>query len=160
MSFEFVNPFIQSVASLFETMLGCKVQRGDIGCTQSPALGHEIVARVGLSGVAQGTVVLSMPIETALAMAHRFLGSEVETTDGMVSDIVAEMANIIAGGAKAKFYVEGHPIVLGLPRVIGEGESTLDTRAGPLWLEIPFTSELGPFSLRLTLLFHAIACNQ
>ncbi len=153
MKVEYINPFIESVFELFSTMLGGAARRGDIGLAKDgdPASNTcDIVAIIGLSGPARGIVSLGFPVDTALAMVNKLLGTETTTMDDTVSDAVAELVNIVAGGAKAKFSVGETPIDLSLPTVVRGKNYNVDYPSQSVWLEVPFESDLGPFTLRVT----------
>lgn len=151
MKVEYINPFIESVYDLFSTMLSAKVTRGDIGVGKGEGSPRDIMALIGLSGPARGMVALAFPVETALAMVNRLLGTETRVVDDTVSDAMAELVNIVAGGAKAKFPTEGAtPIDLSLPTVVRGNSYNVDYPSGSVWLEVPFESDLGSFALRVT----------
>ncbi len=152
MKVEYINPFIESVYDLFSTMLGCQAKRGDIALAKPGGALQEITALIGLSGRARGTVALSFPEPTALAMVGRLLGVEMDTVDETIADALGEMVNIVAGGAKAKLANEngGSPIDLSLPNVIQGSNYCVDYPSHTTWLDVPFSSELGSFSLRVT----------
>ncbi|MCP4644242.1 MAG: chemotaxis protein CheX [bacterium] len=151
MKVEYINPFIESVFELFTTMLGCEVERGDIGVSSTSGDPRDIMALIGLSGPARGTVALSFPTATALAMVGQILGTETRVIDDTVSDGIAEVVNIVAGSAKAKLKVGGSKVIdLSLPTVVRGNSFSIDYPTQAVWLEVPFSSELGAFSLRVT----------
>ena len=109
------------------------------------------MALIGLSGTVKGTVALSFPVETSLQVAGRMLMTEVAEVDESVSDAIAEVVNIVAGGAKAMISEQvGTTLELTLPTVIRGDQYRVYSPSKALWLEIPFTSELGAFTLRVT----------
>ncbi len=151
MRVEYINPFIESVYELFSTMLSAQVRRGEVGLSNGAGNPREIMALIGLSGPARGNVALSFPTGTALAMVSRLLGADTHVVDETVSDAVAELVNIVAGSAKAKFNTNGGtPIDLSLPTVVRGNSYSIDYPSKAVWLEVPFTSDLGAFSLRVT----------
>ncbi len=151
MKVEYINPFIESTYDLFSTMLGSKAVRGDVALAKEACSAREIMALIGLSGPARGMVALSFPMDTALNMVNRLLGTEIKVVDDTVSDAIAEMVNIVAGGAKAKLSVDGEkPIDLSLPTVVRGNSYNVDYPTGSVWLEVPFNSNLGGFTLRVT----------
>ncbi|MBN2308073.1 MAG: chemotaxis protein CheX [Candidatus Hydrogenedentes bacterium] len=151
MKVEYINPFIESVYDLFATMLDAEVQRGEIGVTSAGGNPREIMALIGLSGPARGTVAISFPAQTALAMVGKILGVDTRVVDDTVSDGIAEIVNIVAGSAKARLTQGGGtPIDLSLPTVVRGNSYSIDYPSQAVWLEVPFTSELGAFSLRVT----------
>lgn len=151
MKVEHINPFIESVYELFQTMFEGKAERGQIGVASGGGNPRHIIALIGLSGPVRGTVALSFPTATALAMVGKILGSPVTVVDETVSDGVAEIVNIVAGSAKARMTKgEGKPLDLSLPTVVRGNSYTVEYPSQAVWLEVPFKSDLGEFSLRVT----------
>ncbi len=151
MKVEYINPFIESTYDLFATMLSSKAVRGDVGLVKDAENPRDIMALIGLSGMARGMVALAFPVATALNMVNRLLGTEIRTVDDTVSDAIAEMVNIVAGGAKAKLNTGNEkPIDLSLPTVVRGKHFNVDYPTGSMWLEVPFESDLGSFTLRVT----------
>lgn len=155
MKVDYINPFIESVYELFSTMLSATATRGEIGVSREGPNPKDIMALIGLSGHARGMVSLSFPMDTALAMVNQLLSTDTRVIDDTVSDGIAELVNIVAGGAKAKFTTEEgqEPIDLSLPTVVRGNSFNVDYPSGSVWLEVPFESSLGPFSLRVTFSF-------
>ena len=151
MKVEYINPFIESTYDLFSTMLSSKAIRGDVGLAKPDANPRDIMALIGLSGMARGMVALAFPVDTALNMVNRLLGTQIRIIDDTVSDAIAEMVNIVAGGAKAKIRTDMEkPIDLSLPTVVRGNNYHVDYPSGSVWLEVPFNSDLGSFTLRVT----------
>ena len=151
MKVEFINPFIESVYEMFTTMLACEAKRGDVNIGKpNPSKTQEVVAMIGLSGPVRGNVAMSFPSRTAQHMVSRLLGVETMGVDETVLDAMSEMVNIVAGGAKARLNGDvGSPINLSLPTVVQGRDYRVDYPSWAVWLDVPFTSELGPFNLRV-----------
>ena len=149
---EFVNAFIAGVHELMAAMLGIKARRVGVTVSDGNRTPYDTVAMIGLSGKLKGTIALSLPSETCKGMVERVLGSTLESDDPMISDAIAEMVNIIGGSAKAKIStLLGSTLDLTLPTVL-QGESIeVYSPSKAVWLEFPFQSELGEFTLMLTL---------
>lgn len=152
MKIEYINPFIESVFGLFTTMLECPVERGQLSVASETWNSGDVTAIIGLSGLARGTVALSFPRETAVAMVSRLLQIDKADAGDSITDGVAELVNIVAGSAKAKFSTDNSDSVisLGLPTVIQGKEYTLGYPPQATWLDVPFDSDLGAFSMRVT----------
>jgi chemotaxis protein CheX len=155
MKVEYINPFIESVYELFQTMLEVEVERGDVGVSKGASSSpRDIMALIGLSGPARGTVALAFPTGTAIALVNKLLGLETRVVDETVSDGVAELVNIVAGSAKARLNTSsGTPIDLSLPTVVRGANYSVEYPTQSVWLEVPFTTGLGDFSLRVTFEF-------
>lgn len=152
MNVAYINPFIESVNDLFTTMLGCAPERGRVGLVKPGGPSDDLTAVIGLSGPVRGTVALSFPDTTALAMVGRMTGlPEAELADSL-GDGLAELVNIVAGGAKAKLNSgKGTVTDLSLPTVVRGQSYTVEGLTQSTWLDVPFASELGTFTLRVTL---------
>ncbi|MCL4693933.1 MAG: chemotaxis protein CheX [Candidatus Hydrogenedentes bacterium] len=151
MKVEHINPFIEAVYDLFQTMLEGKVSRGEIGVCAGSKNPRDIMAIIGMSGPTRGTVALSFPTTTALAMVGKLLGQNVTIIDETVSDGIAELVNIVAGSAKAKLVKDDEtPMDLSLPTVVRGNNYSVEYPSQAVWLEVPFSSSLGAFSLRVT----------
>ena len=142
---ENINPFIESVAETFESMLECSFEAGDPVLNEDAEGTPDIIGVIGLSGTAQGIVALKLPVKTALAVIGKMIGVEIRGIDSSIIDGVGELVNIIAGNAKAKF--EGHAISLSLPTVVRGSIYKLTNLSNTVWLTVPFESPLGEFSL-------------
>ena len=111
----------------------------------------ELLALIGISGESKGTVTVSFPTDTALQIVGQMAGMEFEAVDETVVDGVAELINMIAGGAKAKLRTNGKkPMDLGLPSVVTGKDYHVDYPKKSIWLEVPFESDLGSFLMRVT----------
>ena len=149
MKVEYINPFIESVYNLFTSTLKSEAKRGDVGFEQAGVDKSEIVAIIGIGGGLRGTIAISFPESSALAIVNRFLETDLKEIDATVSDGIAEFVNIVAGGAKAKLCADP-PATLSLPTVVRGNNFNVEHPSKAAWLKIPFTSEFGPFVLRVT----------
>jgi chemotaxis protein CheX len=145
----YINPFIEAVDSVFTTMLHVKPRRSGLKVSGGPADGPVLSSLVGLSGKVSGVVALRFPPQTALRLAGRMLGSEMTTLNDEVTDAVAELVNIVAGSAKARFNYEP-PLDLGLPTVVEGTGYRLRYPSKSVWIEVPFSSDAGDFTMEVT----------
>lgn len=150
MQAELINPFIESVQEIFSTMLSAQATRGSVSISRDDSGPGELLAIIGISGESKGTVAVSFPKETALQLVGRMAGMDFGDVDDTVIDGVAEMINMIAGGAKAKLTNGGKPMDLGLPSVITGVDYHVDYPQDTIWLEVPFESDVGSFLMRVT----------
>ena len=150
MDVELINPFIRSTRDLFSTMLGTEVERGKISVTPDKISVSGIIVLVSFSGEIQGTVALVFPEATGELLAKALLCSDTVSSDD-VADSMAEIGNIIAGGAKTDFIShDGTPLNLSVPTVLRGENTRIDYPVGGLWVDVNFDSKHGPFSLHIT----------
>ena len=149
MKAEYINPFLVSTIATFKTMLGCVLTRGTPYVKNGLQPEHEVSGLIGLSGKAQGTVVLGLDREAALRATETMLQERPPEINGDVVDAIGELANIIAGGAKAQL---AHlDLSVSLPSVItGKGHCIqFPTKVTPIC--IPFDSDWGLITVEVGL---------
>jgi chemotaxis protein CheX len=150
MKVEYINPFLLSAISAFETMLGCKLSRGTPYVKNGPQPEHEVSGVIGLSGKARGTVVLSLSREAALNATAILLQEPVKEINGDVTDAVGELTNIIAGGAKAR--LEHLSMSVSLPTVITGKWHCVEFPKKVTPICIPFESQWGRITVEVGLI--------
>ncbi len=152
MKAELVNPFIESVQEIFTTMLGVQARRGKVGITDAEKSPGDLVALIGISGRATGNVALSLPSQTALAIVGQLMSETYTSITDDVIDGIAEMVNMLAGGAKAKMNVDGEtPMGLSLPTVVSGDNYKVKYPTKTIWIEVPSECDLDPFIIRISI---------
>ena len=149
MDVKYINPFIEAVDSVFRTMLSVEPKRKQIRVSATQSSGQLLTSLVGISGQVSGVVALRFPPTTALRLAGRMLDAEPTEVNEEVIDAISELANMVAGSAKAKFNHDP-PLQLGMPTVVEGSGYRLKYPSGSIWLEVPFSSEAGDFSMEVT----------
>lgn len=147
MKAEYINPFLTSLKNTFSTMLGCDVERLSPRLKEDNHTIHDISGVIGLSGRAIGTAVISLSADVAIQAASVMLMSEHTEIDDDVIDAVGELANMIAGAAKAE--LEEYELSISLPSVItGRGhEVRFPSNVTPIC--VPFTTSWGELTLEV-----------
>jgi chemotaxis protein CheX len=149
MNVEYINPFLVSTISVFETMLNCRLERGTPRLLNATQPQHEVSGVIGLSGRAQGTVVLGLSREAALNAAEAMLQERPAQLNRDVTDAVGELVNIIAGSAKAK--LEHLDLSVSLPTVITGKFHCIEFPTKVIPICIPFSSPWGEISVEVGL---------
>ena len=149
----YINPFIEAVCKVYETMLETTVTRGECRVSRTRDFSPiELTAIIGLSGQVRGTVALAFSSAVAINCVSRLLGTEIKYVDETVVDGIAELVNMIAGDAKAKLTGDNAPpLTLSLPSVVRGRDYVIEHPANTIWLSVPFDSEFGKLLLRVTL---------
>jgi len=149
MKVEYINPFLVSTISVFDTMLNCKLERGVPYLKNGTQPQHEVSGVIGLSGKAQGTVVLTLSREAALSATEALLQERPTEINGDVTDAIGELVNIIAGNAKAK--LEHLDMSVSLPTVITGKNHCIEFPSKVTPICIPFTSAWGDVTVEVGL---------
>lgn len=147
MKVEYINPFLTATTSVFSTMLGMTLNRGEPYLKNGTQPNHEVSGMIGLSGNAKGMVVLSMCREAALGAAGAMLGTRPKDINADVADAVGELTNMIAGAAKAK--LEHLKMNVSLPTVITGKAHCIEFPKNTMPICIPFDCEWGPVAVEI-----------
>lgn len=147
MKVEHINPFLKAVTNTFNTMLAADATRGELQLGDPKARHYPISGLIGLSGRAQGMVVINLSTEVALKAASTMLMEEINEINDDVIDAVGELANVVAGQAKTD--LEEYELSVGLPNVImGDGHEIRFPSSTPP-LVVPFKTDFGPLRLEV-----------
>jgi chemotaxis protein CheX len=151
MDVKFINPFVNSVINTLATMAGKTPVRLAPSLKQDNRAKGDISGIIGFAGKSvHGSVALSFPQATALKIYSLMLGENVTTINEAVQDIVGELANIVAGGAKTEFEKEGMAFHISIPTVVvGRNHSIIHKCSTPVVL-IPFRLESCDFVMEIS----------
>ena len=150
MRIEHINPFIVAMTEVFEASVGVTPRKSNLGLKTGYTPTHDISAVIGLSGNAFGSVVLSFPKDAAHKVVARMLGDQNVTEDYM-ADGIGELANMIAGSAKAILASNGIKTFISIPRVVlGQSHYIYRPKEVPC-VEIAFDTDLGGVTLEICL---------
>ncbi len=149
MKAKYINPFLNASLGLFREFLGLEVTPGQPFVRKDPYDLMDVSAIIGLAGETTGAVVLSFSHDTAVKIVSRMEGKEHQFLGSEVLDGVGELVNIIAGNAKKDLL--DYRIVISLPGVITGKSYRINWPAEVPVITIPFESEMGPFSVNVSL---------
>lgn len=149
MQAEHINPFLRSLVNTFSTMLNCEARRGEIALASTDKRHYPISGVIGLSGKAVGTVVINLSEEVALKAASAMLMTEMTSLDDDVLDAVGELANMVAGQAKAE--LEEYELNVSLPNVITGDNHEIRFPSNASTIVVPFDTDFGPLQLEVGL---------
>ena len=147
MDVRYINPFVKSVSNTFETMCSLPVAIGKPTLKINDGTGSDVSSIIGFSGDAAGSVVLHFSFEVASKVATAFSGMEITPDHPDFADALGELANMVAGGAKAKF--EGLNVSISLPNVIvGKDHNVSASKTTPR-VVIPCSTDAGGFEVEV-----------
>ncbi len=105
-----------SAESVFSKMCGVDLQlqeKIDSGCA---ARHFDISGIISISGGIKSSIAVHITSQLVFAAAENFLGSCPGKLDADMLDLVGELTNMVAGGAKERMDLDG--LSLGLPTVV------------------------------------------
>jgi chemotaxis protein CheX len=133
----------------FTKMVGTEAKPGKPILKQDARLDYDISGIIGLSGKVIGTVALSFPQATALAVCNKFMSADLKEMNGEILDAVGELVNIVAGNAKKS--LSEFSIEISLPSVIVGKNHRIVEPKGSVGFVIPFASAFGNFHMAVSL---------
>jgi len=141
-----INPALNSIVNVLTTMAGITPSIGKPSVKKNEISLGVVSGLIDLAGKeTSGSLAISFSKPVALEIAHNMLRMETDVVDEMVEDLVGEIANMMAGGAKAIYEQQGVNFELTLPCVIaGENHQIKHSVKGTTIL-LPFNTEAGDF---------------
>lgn len=150
MDIRFVNPMLDSIVNILTMMASMQPVAGKPSMKQGNNALGVVTGMIDLKG-SQATVstAISFTKPVALEITKRMLRTEPEDVNDMVQDLVGEISNMMAGGAKAKLEEQGFNFELSLPLVIaGDKHEIKHSVDGPIVL-LPFKTDVGDFFVEI-----------
>lgn len=151
MDVKYINPFIASTTQVFKDMVHVSIAVGKpyvLKPQDQSYKQYDLSAVIGFTGPATGMVVLSVSEAVILALASGLLGVRMTRLSDQCYDALAELTNMIAGGAK-KDIVADPPITMTIPRVMRSELVSYPPKL-PV-LVIPFQTEAGDMALQVAM---------
>lgn len=108
-----------------------------------------IAGIISLVGDVDWSLMLTLPQSAAVGLSRRFAGFEIEYDSEDMTDLVGEIANVVAGDVVARLETAGVKTRLSLPMVVRGEHLNLMLPAGHPRLHMRFSCDCGPFYLIL-----------
>ena len=144
MNSEFVNPFLSSFINVLQTMAMLEIKPG------RPSLKKDAVARGVVSGLigmvgptVSGSFSISFDKELALNVFQLMVGDTVEDIPEDIIDMVGEITNMVAGGAKRQLGEKGFEFNMATPIVVTGPAHSITHQVDGSKVLMPFKSDKG-----------------
>lgn len=118
MNIDFINPFVEASYEILKEVLQVEIRREDIYLKSRVSNIKGIAALIGLFGQVEGRLILDMTPDTAVKIASKMLGENLEAVDEMVVNVITEIANMITANAITKLHNRGYNLDLTPPSII------------------------------------------
>jgi len=149
-----VQPFIDAVIKVMQTMVGLTPAAGDIQLWKREHAIGEIVGIVGLANEQEkvkGFMSIGFSEASLLQIVSGMLGETFTEINTEVREAAGEIANIISGQARLALSAMDLKLQAALPSVISGRQLVLECEARQVLLIVQFTIESGTFELGLCL---------
>jgi chemotaxis protein CheX len=149
-SVEFINPFVAATLQTLEVMASSRPTRGNPFVKTDRATQGDISGVIQFAGDATGCVAVTFPSSLAAAIYSRMVGEAIEEPGEEVRDAVGEIANMVAGGAKAVLAEKGLAVRIAVPNIVVGKNHTIAHRGDGPYLVVPFRLDDETFWLELS----------
>ncbi|MBU2969521.1 chemotaxis protein CheX [Pseudoalteromonas sp. C2R02] len=144
MNVEFINPFLSSLMNVLSTMAQTQLKPGKPMMKKSEVAKGDVSGLIGMVGPqTKGSLSISFDEELSLTIMERMLGERPDAINEEVTDMVGEITNMVAGGAKNLLGEKGYEFDMATPVVVsGKGHTITHKCDGPKVL-MPFSCDAG-----------------
>lgn len=150
MAARFIKAFVPSIQEVFSTMVQMEITIGSPTICDHSTETADVTGVISMYGDIEGTVILSLPLNTAELIASRFAGDEITVDSDDFTDAIGELVNMIAGSAKAK--INGGDVSISCPSVVvGSNHSIYNQKKTTRLIEFECKSQLGSFKLHVSI---------
>jgi len=139
----FINPFLEAVINVLETMANVKVKPGKPYINKHRTAVGDVTGIINISGHTNGVISLTLFKDAVLTIVNNMLFESYTEINDEIADAVGELTNMISGQARIKLSEQGQKFQAGTPKIIvGKGKKLEHIPNAPI-LAIPFTLSSG-----------------
>lgn len=138
----------QAVGEIFSTMLFLEVT-ALAGEPASRPDQRMLSGMLGFAGDLQGTVIIHLPEEVAIAITNAFLELDLAEINDEVKDAIGELANMVGGGIKYLLPEQEQDVQVSIPSVISGRGYTCEATGRTARYAVEFETAGGRFITEL-----------
>ncbi len=151
MDIEFVDPFLTATIHVLKVQASVEASAGKISLKKAGVMtSGDISGIIGVvSETFNGSVIISFPEATFLAIMSSMLGETYTSINKDIVDGAGELTNIIFGQAKITLNEKGYGINTAIPSVVSGKNHILSAQTKGAVVVVPFESSAGPFVVEI-----------
>lgn len=150
MKAEILNAFYLASANSMGKELQSPVKRTGLYMDSSDHIRDEVTVYLSLVGQMRGMILVATSVNTARAMASTMLGEPQEELTEMGLSALAELGNLVAGGACTELERVGLPADITPPTIMIGARSRISTLGVPRYV-IPLAARQGTINLHIAI---------
>lgn len=150
MRHEYIEPFVNTALRVVDNVIHCDITMGAASLVKSDSINEDVAIIVKLQGDSDGSIILSMPADTALSVCKAMFLEDFEALSPAGMDAIAELANMIAGNTTSVLNDMGFDFKVSAPVVATKDcltGKTLDLEA----FQLPLFTEYGEMIINVAL---------
>jgi chemotaxis protein CheX len=146
MKVEFINPFLDSIVNVLETMANVKAVPGKPQRKDEDIANGDVTGIIGMaSAQTKGSLSITFTSAAIFDIAKRMLGEDVHEINNTVTDLVGEITNMVTGGAKRALADLGYDFDMAIPAVVAGKNHRITHKSKGLIIMVPFSIIAGKF---------------
>jgi chemotaxis protein CheX len=151
MDAQLINPFINATTNALEMMAGITAVREAPFVKGGFHAFADISGIIGLAGEVKGAVVLSFSQGLASRIFEAMTGEAPGDDPSEMADVVGELANMVAGGAKGALAEQGMTYRISVPTVVTGKEHLVSYKTDGPCLVVPFKVDEETFWVQISM---------
>ena len=147
---KFMSPVIDTVVSVFDTMLQFQPEVGEANIKTDDASRGAVTGLMTMeSEHIQGSLAITFTEPVIFDLAKRMLNLDLSEIDEIARDLAGEMTNIVVGGAKCVLEAQGYHFEMSLPKILHGERHSIEHRYSGETILIPLSIDSGEFFVEL-----------
>jgi chemotaxis protein CheX len=147
---ELINPFVKAAIDVLRSELGKDVERGKLRLETGGNASHDIAVLIGMTGDCKGFVLYGMNLDTGKGIVGKMMGQECDEFDELARSGIAEIGNVITGGASRGLSETGYHCNITPPTLIVGQNTSIATLDIPR-VALPIKTICGEIEIHLAL---------
>lgn len=148
MRYTYIRPFVDAAQTVLEQVLSHRAIPGEPELSSRTVVSRGVATIVGITGEAEGRLLLDMTPESAIRIAAKMNGEQLTTLDAFAKDTLAELASMITGRAISILNDAGHQLKVTPPTLLVGDNLTISGRELET-LVVPLVTPLGEVVVNL-----------
>lgn len=150
MKVEFINPFLEAIMNVLNTMAKLEAKPGRPAIKTNEVAKGDVTGLMGMTGEqARGTLAITFTEPVILEITKRMLEEEVTRIDDTVTDMVGEITNMVTGGAKRILSEHGYRFDMAIPSVVSGKNHIIHHKSRAPIIIVPFNTQAGNFFIEI-----------
>lgn len=144
MNVEFINPFLSSMLNVMSTMAQITLTPHKPKLKKDQTAMGDVSGLIGMvSDQTKGSLSITFEGPLALTTMKKMVGEGPDEINEEITDLVGEITNMVAGGAKRMLSEKGIEFDMATPMVVSGSKHTISHKSdGPIVL-IPLSCDIG-----------------
>lgn len=151
MKVEYVTPFVSGSITVLEMLLGAAPERGKLSAKPQMFTAQQMNIVCGITGDVAGQVIYGMSLKTAIAVASKMIGQQVETFDQLAASAIAELGNMISGNSSNLLSQQGFTCDITPPTLIKGSNVKITVTDAPALVIPVLIPEIGELEVNVSL---------